>query len=168
MQIILNSWIQFTHFLFSMIRNSSIWKARSILTQIQNQFIIQTNRNLAFSTPKERLKRSTANFYSSLGNKSYKKLRKHNSGRWSLDPIEHVNEVKAGSRRFSSKVIGLDRDRPECSFPMTRLPKPKYDWDQNLTEDNKLLLNASDYQQQGRITVGNLLKGISKISYNIT
>ena len=127
-----------------------------IRTGVEFQF-----RCLSFCNRINRVKHSTANFYSSLGGESYKALQKSNVGRWQLNPVENVQEIKAGSRKFNSKVVDLTRNRPECSFPMTKLTRPTYDWDNNITEENKNILKTINYHQQGRIkkATDGILKG---------
>jgi len=118
-------------------------------------------RCLSVSSSVNRVKHSTTGFYSSLGGESYKALQKSNVGRWQLNPVENVNEIKAGSRKFSSKVVDLTRNRPECSFPMTKLNRPTYDWDHSITQENKNILKNINYHQHGRIkkATDGILKG---------
>ena len=63
-----------------------------------------------------------------------------------------------GSDRFKPDMVDQFNDRPKTSLPMTKLPKQKFAWNQNITEDNLKILN--DLEESERNTESkSLFKG---------
>lgn len=75
-----------------------------------------------------------------------------------------------GGDRFKPAMVDQFNDRPKTSLPMTKLPKQKFAWNQNITEDNLKILNNLDENERNTESKS-LFKGtfknvgeISKIS----
>ena len=49
-----------------------------------------------------------------------------------------------GGDRFKPAMVDDFNDRPKTSLPMTKLPKQKFAWNQNITEDNLKILEELD------------------------
>ena len=45
-------------------------------------------------------------------------------------------------------MVDQFQDRPKTSLPMTKLPRQKFEWNQNITEDNLKILNQIDSKSQ--------------------
>ena len=113
--------------------------------------------------------RKTA-FYSSLGNSNYLKKRTSRN-RFQVSPIPIVPQLmlvyfphiydktfpsrslmfifieilfSGGGDRFKPNMVDQFNDRPKTSLPMTKLPKQKFAWNQNITEDNLKILEELD------------------------
>merc|ERR1712131_63057 len=86
-------------------------------------------------------------FYSSLGNENYKKKRS-SSNRFQVSPIPTVPRLIGGGDRFKPAMVDQFNDRPKTSLPMTKLPKQKFAWNQNITEDNLKILKELDENER--------------------
>ena len=66
--------------------------------------------------------------------------------------------LSGGGDRFKPAMVDQFNDRPKTSLPMTKLPKQKFAWNQNITEDNLKILN--DLEESERNTESkSLFKG---------
>jgi len=82
---------------------------------------------------------SKTHFYSSLGHKKYMKFRTHKSNRMVHESIENALHLRCGSTRFRSRSRAGSvtwNERPENFLPMSRLPRPKFKWSENLSAKN--------------------------------
>jgi len=116
---------------FNLVKPSKI---ANIVSQSGRQFSLSANLERRGTTG------SKTGFYSSLGTKKHKKFRTHKYDRLVDSPIENVPQLKIGYHRFKQRNNAnthIWQERQDNFMPMSRLPRPKYKWGQNLTPKNR-------------------------------